>query len=87
MVTSRLKEICLSAMENQFPDLEVLDFEIRKTFKYNNEIEDWVDDSYSIFIQISFTEVEDFRKLYDVESYLTALFGFEFCIDCSQNYY
>ena len=32
MVTSRLKEICLSAMENQFPDLEVLDFEIRKTY-------------------------------------------------------
>ena len=85
MVTSRLKEICLSAMENQFPDLEVLDFEIRKTFKYDNEIKDWVDDSYSIFIQIGFTEEEDFRRLYDVESYLTALFGFEFCIDFSQN--
>lgn len=85
MVTSRLKEICLSAMENQFPDLEVLDFEIRKTFKYDNEIKDWVEDSYSIFIQVDDIDEEDFRKLYDVESYLTALFGFEFCIDFSQN--
>ena len=85
MVTSRLKEICLSAMENQFPDLVVLDFEIRKTFKYDNEIKDWVDDSYSIFIQVDDIDEEDFRKLYDVESYHTALFGFEFCIDFSQN--
>lgn len=85
MVTSRIKEICLSAMENQFPDLEVLDFEIRKTFKYDNEIKDWVDDSYSIFIQVDDIDEKDFRKLYDVESYLTVLFGFEFCIDFSQN--
>jgi hypothetical protein len=85
MVERRIKEICLSAMESRFPEFKVKDFEIRKTFKYENETQDWVDDSYSIFIQVCDTDKGDVKKLYDVESYLTSLFGFEFCIDFSQN--
>jgi hypothetical protein len=46
-----------------------------------------VDDSYSIFIQVYDTDKGDIRKLYDVEYYLTSLFGFECCVDFVQNYY
>jgi hypothetical protein len=65
MVESRIKEICLLSMETEFPELKVLDFRIIKTSKYDNEIKDWVDDSYSIFIQVYDTDKGDIRKLYD----------------------
>ena len=87
MVESRIKEICLLSMETEFPELKVLDFKIIKTSKYDNEIKDWVNDSYSIFIQVYDTDKGDIRKLYDVEYYLTSLFGFECCVDFVQNYY
>lgn len=84
MVPSRIKKICLVAMKKRFPNYEVKDFEIRKTFKYDNEKKDWVDDSYSLFIQLGINKTsvvyEDYR-LYEVESYLTSLFGFECCVD------
>jgi len=85
MVERRIKKICLSAMQSRFPEFKVKDFEIRKTFKYDNKTQDWVEDSYAIFIQIVSIDGYSFQSLFEVESYLTALFGFEFCIDFSQN--
>jgi hypothetical protein len=85
MVESRIKEICLSAMESKFPEFKVKDFAIRKTFKFEDKTQDWVDDSYAIFIQIVSIDGYSFKDLFDVESYLVTLFGFEFCVDFSEN--
>ena len=85
MVESRIKEICLSAMESRFPDFKVKDFEIRKTFKYENETQDWVEDSYAIFIQVDRNEDGEQPYNWDVETFLTSLFGFECCVDFYQN--
>ena len=85
MVERRIKEICLSAMESRFPEFKVKDFAIRKTFKFEDKTQDWVDDSYSIFIQIVSIDGYSFKDLFDVESYLIALFGFEFCVDFFEN--
>lgn len=85
MVESRIKEICLSAMESRFPEFKVKDFAIRKTFKFEYKTQDWVDDSYAIFIQIVSIDGYSFKDLFDVESYLITLFGFEFCVDFFEN--
>ena len=85
MVERRIKEICLSAMESRFPEFKVKDFAIRKTFKFEDKTQDWVDDSYAIFIQIVSIDGYSFKDLFDVESYLVTLFGFEFCVDFFEN--
>lgn len=85
MVEDRLKIICTNALREKFPELKIVDFEIRKTFKYEEDTENWVDDSYSIFIQVEVPVECSLQKLYHVERYLNALFGFEFCIDFSWN--
>jgi hypothetical protein len=76
MVERRIKEICLSAMESRFPKFKVKDFEIRKTFKYENETQDWVSDSYAIFIQVD--RNEDGEQLYnwDVETFFNLIIWF-----------
>ena len=81
MVESRIKEICLSAMESRFPEFKVKDFVIRKTFKFEDKTQDWVDDSYSVFIQVDRNKYCEDYSVWDVQTFLTSLFGFEFCID------
>lgn len=85
MVADRLKKICTDALGEKFPELKIMDFEIRKTFKYEKETENWVDDSYAIFVQFEVPNKYSLRKLNHVENYLNALFGFECCIDFSWN--
>lgn len=81
MVESRIKKVCMSAMESRFPELVVKDFEIRKTFKYEKIKEDWVEDSYSVFIQVVVDKNDKDYYTWDVETFLTSLFGFECCVD------
>ncbi len=81
MVESRIKQICLNAIESKYPNLVVKDSEIRRTFKFNESVEDWVEDSYSVFLVIVRTQDFGMRELNDVEDFLQGLFGFEFCID------
>ena len=81
MVESRIKQICLDAMESKFPNIVVKDSEIRRTFKFDESVEDWVEDSYSVFLVIVRTQDFGMKDLYDVEHFLQGVFGFEFCID------
>ena len=88
MVADRIKEICLYALKKEFPYCKVEDFEIRKTYVFDDEKQDWVDDSYSLFIKLSldYSSCKDCEVwANDVEFYLLSLFGFEVCIDFSQN--
>lgn len=81
MVEIRIKKILLSAMKSRFPKFIVKDFEIRKTFKYESETQNWVSDSYTLFIQVNRNKDNPQLYNYDVENFLTALFGFECCVD------
>lgn len=81
MVEIRIKKIFLSAMATRFPKFKVKDFEIRKTFKYEEKTQNWVSDSYTMFIQVDRNEDSPQTYCYDVENFLTALFGFECCVD------
>lgn len=74
----------MSAMESKFPELMVKDFEIRPTFKYEETKEDWVKDSYSVFIQLGRNNYGEDYYTSDVETFLTSLFGFQFCVDFEQ---
>ena len=54
----------MSAMESKFPELIVKDFEVRRTFKFEHKTQDWVDDSYAIFIQIVSIDGYSFKDLF-----------------------
>jgi hypothetical protein len=73
----------MSAMEEKFPHFKIVDLEIRETFMYEEETLKWVEDSHTIFIQLVNEGTFSIQNLYEVERYLEALFGFEFCIDFS----
>lgn len=80
MDQNRLKLICMSAMKTSFSELEIVDFEVVPTYKYNESTDSWVTDSFSMFIQMLRSDDSDVT-INDVESFLRSLFGIECCID------
>jgi hypothetical protein len=79
----RLKKICDSALEFSHPSLTISDFEVIPTFKYDDTKNNWVPDSFSLFVGVK-------RKGYfldtpqgEVEKFLESLLGFECCVDFS----
>jgi len=82
MDKDRLKQLCMSALSISYPKIEVCDFVIVPTFKYDDTKSDWVPDSYSLFIQIKKGSVI-LDRTGEVESFLESLLGFECCVDFS----
>lgn len=80
MNQDRLKPICISAMKTSFPELEMVDFVVVPTYKYDELTDSWTTDSFSMFIQILRGNDNDVA-MSDVESFLQSLFGIDCCID------
>lgn len=80
MDQNRLKLICMSAMKTSFSELEIVDFEVVPTYKYDELTDSWITDSFSMFIQMLRSHDSEVT-ITDVESFLRSLFGIECCID------
>lgn len=82
MDKDRLKKLCSSALDISFPQLIISEFVVIPTFKYDNNQNDWVPDSYSLFVHFNRNgEISDRPR--DVEFFLESLLGFECCVDFS----
>jgi hypothetical protein len=82
MDKNRLKKVCQSALEISFPSLKISDFEVIPTFKYCESQNDWVPDSYSLFVGIK-RDGEFLDRPMGVEGFLESLLGLECCVDFS----
>jgi hypothetical protein len=82
MDKDRLKKLCVSALDISFPSLNVSDFVVIPTFKYDNSQSDWVPDSYSLFVQLK-RNGDFLERPSEVEKFLESLLGFECCVDFS----
>jgi hypothetical protein len=80
MVEDNLRKICLKALKNSFPTLQVVDMSILPTYRHDEIKNDWVKDSYTFFIQLKKNE-NGVDTVMDVTNFLKSLFGFECCVD------
>ena len=76
MVEDNLRKICLKALKNSFPTLQVVDMIILPTYRHDEIKNDWVKDSYTFFIQLKKNE-NGVDTVMDVTNFLKSLFGFE----------
>ena len=72
----------MSALDISFPLLKVSDFVVIPTFKYDDSQNDWVPDSYSLFVQVN-RNGETLDRPIEVENFLESLLGFDCCVDFS----
>jgi hypothetical protein len=61
-------------------DLLINDMVVVPTQKYSEDINEWIPDSYSLFIQIQKGSVT-LNRPNETESFLESLLGFECCVD------
>ena len=80
MVEDNLRKICLKALKNSFPTLQVVDMIILPTYRHDEIKNDWVKDSYTFFIQLKKNE-NGVDTVMDVTNFLKSLFGFGCCVD------
>jgi hypothetical protein len=80
MDQNRLKQLCLSALGVSYPKVEICDFVVVPTFKYDDTQNDWTPDSYSLFVQVKKGSVI-LNRPGEMESFLESLLGFECCVD------
>jgi hypothetical protein len=82
MDKDRVKKLCETVLDISFSGTTLKDFEMLPTFQYDNVLEKWVPDSYSLFIHISSPNLRE--KSYgpvQIKKTLEGLLGFECCVD------
>jgi hypothetical protein len=79
MNQNRLKSICTSVIKHSHPELELVDFDMFETYKYDELMDSWITD-FSIFIQMSRSS-KSCDKSQDVESLVESVFGFSCCVN------
>ena len=79
----RIKRLVESSLNTSFgDDISIIDMTVLPTQKHDEETNEWVPDSYSLFVQIRKGSVI-LNRPGEVESFLESLLGFECCVDFS----
>ncbi len=85
MDESRLKKLCQEALDISYPVFTIEEFRALPTEKFDEEKNEWVHLSYSLFIMLKKKPMMDYKEPFhnfsDVEKFLESFFGFEFCVD------
>jgi hypothetical protein len=71
-------------MKTSFPEMELVDFIVVPTYKYDEVTDSWITDSFSMFTQMLRSETSN-TTMSDVEFFLNSLFGIECCVDFISN--
>jgi hypothetical protein len=81
MDKNRVKKLCESVLDISFSGATICDFDMTPTFKYDENLNKWVPDSFALFVQIkSPLERETYRPT-TVQTTLEGVLGFECCVD------
>ena len=81
MDKDRLKKIVETSLVSHFgDDLSINDMVVLPTQKFDKTTNDWVPDSFSLFVQINKGSVI-LNRPNETESFLESLLGFECCVD------
>jgi hypothetical protein len=82
----RLKKIVQSWLDTSYSGVTIKEFLILHTNKLDEETGKWVSDSFTLFINLSRSGVDEEKWIEmsnkrNVESLLESLLGFECCVD------
>jgi hypothetical protein len=82
----RLKKIVQSWLDTSYSGVTIKEFLILPTNKLDEETGKWVSDSFTLFINLSRSGVDEEKWIEmsnkrNVESLLESLLGFECCVD------
>lgn len=81
MDKNRIKKICESILNVSYSGVTIGDFEIVPTNKYDVELNKWVPDSHTLFIQIKRPNLtEEIISPREIERKIEGVFGFECCV-------
>lgn len=92
MDESRLKQLCESALDTSFSGVSIMEFRALPTHKWDDEVNEWVPDSFSLFIILKKPSENYDEKDYNhfdssrnfqggVENFLESFLGFDVCVD------
>lgn len=86
MDENRLRKICESALDTSFSGVTLTEFRALPTQKFDEKNNEWVPDSYSLFLVLQKPSVtthflEDDSRYRSVENFLESLLGFDVCVD------
>lgn len=80
MDENKLRKLCELALDTSFSGVTISEFCALPTQKWDSEKDEWVPDSYSIFVVLKKPLPYD-SNYTGVESFLESLLGFECCVD------
>jgi hypothetical protein len=77
----RIKRVVETSLKSSFGDvISISDMVVLPTQKFDKTTNDWVPDSFSLFVQIKKGSVI-LNRPGEMESFLESLLGFECCVD------
>jgi hypothetical protein len=81
MDKNRIKRLCESILDTSYSGLTIIDFNLIPKHKYIDELNEWVPDSHSIFIELRLSNNNPMYKIIDIENSIEGILGFECCIN------
>jgi hypothetical protein len=81
----RLKKIVQSSLDLSFSGVTLVDFVMLPVNKWDESVERWVPDSYSLFITLKRGKILNGNSYntIDIENLLQSLIGFDCCVNFS----
>ena len=78
---ARIERIVKSSLNTSFGgDISIVDMTVLPTHKHDEETNEWIPDSYTLFLQLRKGSVILTRPR-EVESFLESMLGFECCVE------
>ena len=91
MDQNKLRKICESALDISYNGVILTEFRALPTQKFDEKSNEWVPDSYSLFIVLkkppvdykdqNYVFTKDAESYRGVENFLESLLGFDVCVD------
>lgn len=91
MDENKLKKLCEEVLSISYEGVKIFEFRALPTQKFDNEKNEWVPDSLTLFIMLkkppvkyddqTYVHTEDAKSYVRIEKFLESLLGFECCVD------
>jgi hypothetical protein len=81
MDKNSIRKLCESFIGTTYSGSTICDFDMTPTFKYDESLNEWVPDSFAVFIQIKSPLQRESLRPTNVQETLEGLLGFECCVD------
>jgi hypothetical protein len=80
---SKIKKICKDLLDTSYGDqISITDLIVIPTFRYDEELENWTKDSFSVFLTLKDKNSDLFTEK-NFDNFFESYLGLEFCVEFS----